>query len=94
MNVKILTGLALLLAARASLAIDTPPTPEQVRQEHQQSETWLQYQASGQGASPTPQTAAPTEQEMSVRRWLDTYKHPIPEFFDQDKGGKTRGNAN
>jgi hypothetical protein len=24
-----------------------------------------------------------------MQRWLDSYKHEIPDFFEQKKGGKT-----
>jgi len=55
------------------------------------TEQWLQLQASGKAASTIPQTQAPLERDLSMQRWLDNYQHPIPEFFDQKKGGSISG---
>ncbi|KPC35502.1 Uncharacterized protein ABJ99_3912 [Pseudomonas syringae pv. cilantro] len=52
-----------------------------------QAETWLQLQASGKAASPTPQVNTSTERDLSLQRWLETYKYNIPEFYEQDAGG-------
>lgn len=59
----------------------------------QQTETWLQLQVKGTAASKTPQTATPTEREQSLQRWLDSNNHKIPEFFDQEQGGKVTGDS-
>lgn len=53
-----------------------------------QTEAWLQLQVRGDSASKVVQTATPSEREQSLQRWLETYKHPIPEFYDQETGGK------
>ncbi|MFS2159802.1 DUF3613 domain-containing protein [Pseudomonas sp. Pseusp122] len=55
----------------------------------EQTQAWLQLQSQGSQASPTRQSATPVEREQSMQRWLDSYKHEIPEFFEQKKGGKT-----
>ncbi|WP_447589172.1 DUF3613 domain-containing protein [Aquipseudomonas campi] len=43
---------------------------------------WLEQQRSGAQASPHEQRATPAERELSYQRWLDSYRHAIPEFFD------------
>jgi hypothetical protein len=76
-------AIALLGIHNVVLAIEPgPSSPSQ-----QQTETWLNLQASGKAASPIPQPAAPIERDLSMQRWLDSYQHPIPEFFEQKKGG-------
>jgi len=52
------------------------------------TERWLHLQASGQAASSHPQQATPQERELTNRRLLESYRHPIPEFFEQDMGGE------
>lgn len=49
---------------------------------------WLRLQREGRLASSYPQTSTPAERELALQRWLDSHKHPIPEFFEQDAGGK------
>ena len=69
---------AVVLDATTSKA-DVPTT---------QTESWLQIQTDGSAASFNPQYATPTERELSYQRLLDSYKHPIPEFFSQEIGGE------
>jgi len=76
--------ITLLGLAANAWAIDPGPSSEP----QQQTETWLQLQPSAKAASPIPQTATPAERDLSLQRWLNSYSHEIPEFFDQDKGGK------
>jgi len=33
------------------------------------------------------QSATPAERERSMQRLLDSYSHPIPEYFGEDDGG-------
>lgn len=56
----------------------------------QQTHSWLQLQAQGRQASTKPQAVTPAEQERILQRWLDSYKHEIPDFFEQKKGGATQ----
>lgn len=51
------------------------------------SEQWLSIQAGGQAASPHAQEATEAERELSLRRLLESYHHPIPMLFEQDTGG-------
>jgi len=51
------------------------------------TEQWLRAQAGGHAATSRPQEASAMERELSLRRLLDSYQHPIPMFFDQDEGG-------
>lgn len=60
-----------------------PSSPAQA-----QTEAWLQLQVRGDAASKVVQSETPSEREQSLQRWLETYKHPIPEFYDQATGGK------
>jgi len=53
-----------------------------------QTAHWLRLQREGQLATPHPQVSTPAERELALQRWLDSHKHPIPEFFEQDAGGE------
>ncbi|KQQ54950.1 hypothetical protein ASF84_16705 [Pseudomonas sp. Leaf127] len=84
MKPVILAGLWLLGTCGSAWAIDPgPSSPAQA-----QTEAWLQLQVRGEAASKTVQTSTPAEREQSLQRWLDSYKHPIPEFYDQGAEGK------
>ena len=65
-----------------------PSSPQQA-----ETEQWLTLQVSGQAASPTPQTGSPAEREQALQRWLDSNKHPIPEFFEQGADSASSGGA-
>ncbi|GFM51490.1 DUF3613 domain-containing protein [Pseudomonas capsici] len=64
-------------------AIDEGPSSKAQKQ----TEAWLQLQARGDAASPTPQTVTPAERDLSLQRWINSYKHEIPEFYEQKEGG-------
>jgi len=53
-----------------------------------QTAHWLRLQREGKLASPHPQVSTSGERELALQRWLDSHKHPIPEFFEQDAGGE------
>jgi hypothetical protein len=76
--------LTLLTLPLTSHAIDAGPASAQ----QQETEGWLLLQSRNKVASPKPQTSTPTERELSMQRWLKSYTHEIPEFFDQQEGGK------
>ncbi|KPX44516.1 DUF3613 domain-containing protein [Pseudomonas syringae pv. tagetis] len=72
----------LLIAGSAWAAGD-----EQLPSAQKQTETWLQLQASGKAASTTPQVNTAVERDLSLQRWLETYKYAIPEHYEQEAGG-------
>jgi hypothetical protein len=85
-----LTLLATLLLAglpMTALAIEPGPSSPQQKQ----TEGWLQLQVSGERASANRQKASPAERDQAMQRWLDSYKHTIPEYYDQKQGGTTPG---
>ena len=83
-------GCALLAALPACcLAADEDHGRGLVGDEVQtQTAHWLRLQREGQLATPHPQVSTPAERELALQRWLDSHKHPIPEFFEQDAGGE------
>lgn len=83
MNRTLLTGLGVLLVSGTAAAIE--PGPSSATQ--QQTEAWLQLQVSGKAASSIAQPSSPIERDLSMQRWLDSYQHPIPDFYEQKKGG-------
>lgn len=87
MNVPYLTSLAVLVMPLSVMAIDPgPSSPQQAV-----TESWLTLQTSGRAASTTPQKATAAEREQAAQRLLESYKHPIPEYFEQKVGGQTQG---
>lgn len=84
MNAVTFAGLLVLGFCGSCRAIEPgPSSPSQ-----KQTEAWLQLQVRGDAASKVVQTATPSEREQSLQRWLESYKHPIPEFYDQETGGR------
>jgi hypothetical protein len=81
--------LACLLGLSASAwAIEPGPSSAQQKQ----TEAWLQLQPKGLAASPVPQTTTPTEKDLALQRWINSYSHPIPDSFDQKKAGSVKDN--
>lgn len=86
----------LLLSATVAIAEDVrnskvvviPKSAEEASSATPQAERWLRIQAKGGAASQQLQQQTPAEQERAYQRLLDSYNHPIPEFFDQEVGGK------
>jgi hypothetical protein len=56
-----------------------------------QTEAWLQLQSSNKAASTIAQPSTPIERDLSLQRWLNTYQHAIPEYYEQKKGGSVSG---
>ncbi|MEC4241350.1 DUF3613 domain-containing protein [Pseudomonas sp. DSV-1] len=88
MTFSIRVGVLLALIPLGAVAIEPGPTPKN----QQETENWLQLQVSGSVQSPIRQTATPAERELSLQRWLDSYKHEIPEYYKQDEGGRAKQN--
>ncbi|MBX7274892.1 DUF3613 domain-containing protein [Pseudomonas sp. M5A4_2d] len=87
MKVPYLTSLAVLVMPLSVMAIEPgPSSPQQAA-----TENWLTLQSSGRVASTTPQKATAVEREQAAQRLLESYKHPIPEYFEQKVGGQTQG---
>jgi hypothetical protein len=85
-----LTLLAALLSASVPLtALAIEPGPSSPQQK--QTEGWLQLQVSGERASAKVQKATPAERDLALQRLLESYKFPIPEYYDQKQGGTTPG---
>ncbi|AXO86954.1 DUF3613 domain-containing protein [Pseudomonas sp. K1(2024)] len=59
------------------LAQERPPAPAT----ETAAEAWLRVQASGTQASPRGQAQTAQERERALQRWLDSYKHPIPQYL-------------
>ncbi|MGY2402388.1 DUF3613 domain-containing protein [Pseudomonas sp. SDO5271_S396] len=79
----------LLLATLPLTATAIEPGPSSPQQKH--TEDWLQLQVSGQMASSKPQKATPAEREGALQRLIESYKYPIPEYYDQKQGGNSTG---
>lgn len=86
MNLYIRVGVLLAVLPFGAFAIEPGP----VSRSQQDTENWLQLQVSGKAQSPIRQVATSQERERSLQRWLDSYTHPIPEYYKQDEGGKAK----
>lgn len=85
MKLKLHWGFVLLALPVSAWAIEPGPASRY----QQETENWFQIQVSGKASSPVPQVATPAERELSLQRWLDSYKHSIPEYYKQDEGGSS-----
>jgi hypothetical protein len=82
--------LLLALISESAWAIEAGPSSAQ----QQETENWLQLQPRATAASPIKQVSTQTEREASFQRWLKSYSHEIPEFYEQGAGGKvSSGNS-
>lgn len=88
MKRSVQVGLLLAVLPLAASAIEPGPSSNNQKE----TENWLQLQVSGSVRSPVNQVATAAERERSLQRWLDSYSHPVPEFYGQDEGGKTKSN--
>jgi len=88
MNVFMRAGVLLAVIPLGAWAIEPGPSPSPQKE----TEQWLELQVSGRAQSPAPQVVTPPERERSLQRWLDSYTHPIPEYYKQDEGGKAKQN--
>lgn len=87
MKIRYLAGLTVLALPLSVMAIEPgPSSPQQA-----DTENWLTLQSSGSAASSTAQKATAAERDLAAQRWLESFKHPIPEFFEQKVGGQTGG---
>ncbi|MEH6368055.1 MULTISPECIES: DUF3613 domain-containing protein [Pseudomonas] len=81
---RILMAVIISSACLAAGAAETvQPPPREQRQVASQAESWLAIQRDGVAASSHKQVLTSAERERSYQRWLDSYQHPIPEFFEQ-----------
>ncbi|MGZ7457287.1 DUF3613 domain-containing protein [Pseudomonas sp. Ma2-10] len=87
MKPTILCCIGLLALPLTSHAIDPGPASAQ----QQETEGWLHLQRSNKAASQKPQTSTATERELSMQRWLKSYQHEIPEYFNQYESGQVDG---
>ena len=82
-----LAGLALAVTA-GPLAAGDVTAPLVAERPTSQTEMWLQLQREGSAsAEQRVQSATPAERELSMQRLLDSFTHPIPEYFAEDDGG-------
>ncbi|MFK3972412.1 DUF3613 domain-containing protein [Pseudomonas sp. NPDC087358] len=89
MKRRLLSGLCVLAVTGSVSAIEPGPSSSSQKQ----TEAWLELQVSGKAASSLPQPASPIERDLSMQRWLDSYQHPIPDFYEQKKGGSVSGGS-
>jgi hypothetical protein len=82
---------SMLLMALASLPVLSLAADEAQKVAETQTDTWLALQRSGQVASTHPQNASAAERERSFERWLKSFEHPIPVFFEE-QGDMEDGN--
>lgn len=87
MYTRILAGLAVALLGSNLSAADAG-APLVADRPEGKTEMWLQLQREGNAAAQQRvQSATPAERELSMQRLLDSYSHPIPEYFGEDDGG-------
>lgn len=87
MNIKVLFSVMALsvLSAQAVAQVDQALVADSPKL---QTERWLQLQREGTQKSQFTQTATPAERELAMQRLLESYKHPIPEYYGEEEGGK------
>jgi hypothetical protein len=74
--------LILLFGAKTATA-DLPPG----RPVGEETRRWLELQRSGTAASTTRQTVSGPIADAIYQRYVDSFKHPIPEFYQSKQDG-------
>ncbi len=87
MNIKLIFSVVLFSLASGQVAAK-PDQRGLIDSPDLQTELWLKLQREGTLKSEYAQTATPTERELAMQRLLESYKHPIPEYFDEADGGE------
>ncbi|PRA30645.1 DUF3613 domain-containing protein [Pseudomonas poae] len=70
-----------LLPLAASAIEPGPSSPQQA-----ETENWMALQLNGRAASSNPQKTSAAEREQALKRWLDSNKYPIPEYYKSESG--------
>ncbi|MDO9422613.1 MAG: DUF3613 domain-containing protein [Methylobacter sp.] len=86
-SIKAVLPLILLFGA------DIAAADSQERSSGEETRAWLELQRSGVAASTTRQTVAGPVADEIYRRYVDSFKHPIPEFYKSDKDGGSGGSS-
>lgn len=87
MNIKVLCSVV-LLSAMSTQVFAKSEQPLVSDSPKLQTERWLQLQREGTEKSKYTQTATPAERELAMQRLLESYKHPIPEYYGEEDGGQ------
>lgn len=85
---RVFWGGVLLLSVGVLQAAVAEDRPASAAEPSELTEAWLQLQRGGGAASPQEQRLTPAERELAMERWLGSFKHEIPEFYEQDMAGE------
>lgn len=77
-NTLVSALLGLFLATGAAAAAEPHEHGEETRR-------WLEIQRDGQAASPHRQTVSGPAAQMIHKRYLESFRHPVPVFFEERK---------
>lgn len=77
-NTVVSTLLGLFLATGAAGAAEPHKHGEETRR-------WLEIQRAGEAASPHRQTISGPAAQVIHRRYLESFRHPVPVFFEERK---------
>jgi len=84
----IITGGGLVLLLNASITFAESSSE---RSSGKETRRWLELQSSGLAASTSRQTVSGPVADAIYRRYLDSFKHPIPEFYKSKQDGEGNG---
>jgi hypothetical protein len=59
----------------------------------EETRRWLELQSSGAAASTTRQTVSGPVADAIYQRYVESFTHPIPEFYKSDKDGSNGGSS-
>ncbi|HBA66666.1 MAG TPA: DUF3613 domain-containing protein [Methylococcaceae bacterium] len=86
----IITGGVLVLSFNASITFAESSSSSE-RSVGKETRRWLELQSSGVAASTSRQTVSGPVADAIYRRYLDSFKHPIPEFYKSKQDGEGSG---
>lgn len=83
---KLITAVASLIMLCAAEAAFSDSSRE--RPVGEETRRWLELQSSGVAASKSRQTVTGPVADAIYRRYVDSFKHPIPEFYKSKQEGE------
>jgi Protein of unknown function (DUF3613) len=86
--ITVLLPLILLLADNPVFAESQPGRSIGV-----ETRSWLELQSSGAAASKNRQTVLGPVADAIYKRYVDSFKHPIPEYYKSEQSGKMGGGS-
>lgn len=80
----------LIILMLLPVAVPAEQDTENRYQPGEQTRDWLQMQSTGQSATQQPPRQTGPEAARAYERYLNSFEHPIPQYYTGDEAGQMR----